>query len=315
MAERSIAGHSNGKIAAWLNSEKIPTSRGCTWKPETVGTVLRGHALAGYAMRKGSRVRDDDGGDVLITADPILDDETWRKVQAALDSRKQKRAERKGGHMLLRVAYCRKCSDYVPAKWRMVNGEPVVTEATGKNVPMYGHLGQGRNRTRDIYRCQQCGYSVSKSKLESTLEKLIMHAVGNKPLPRKVVIPAISHTAELATLDAKIADIERLIESDEMPARSGARMLTRLEAERDRLTALPQRAERIVYEPTDQTVAEHWATLDTEGRGRFLRKWGATIHADRDGFTARGGWEYFDPAAGNAMAEAFGIAPDVLSAS
>ena len=42
----------------------------------------------------------------MVTAEPILTNETWRAVKLALDSRKQKRAERVGGRMLLMVAYC-----------------------------------------------------------------------------------------------------------------------------------------------------------------------------------------------------------------
>jgi len=58
MARRAIAGDSNGRIAAWLNAEDVRTQRGKKCQPETVGQVLRGNALAGYAMREKSRVRD-----------------------------------------------------------------------------------------------------------------------------------------------------------------------------------------------------------------------------------------------------------------
>ena len=60
MAERAVDGHSNGKIARWLNAEGIKTQRGKPWTPEAVNTVLRGHALAGYAVRT-ARVRQAHG--------------------------------------------------------------------------------------------------------------------------------------------------------------------------------------------------------------------------------------------------------------
>ena len=47
----------------------------------------------------------------MITSEPVLTDERWRQLQAALDSRGQKRAPRRlGSHQLLRVAYCGVCS-------------------------------------------------------------------------------------------------------------------------------------------------------------------------------------------------------------
>jgi hypothetical protein len=191
MVRRSIAGDSNGKIAAWLNSGPVPTSRGCEWKPETVGTVLRGHSLAGYAVEydrdrsgkksvkvTGSRPRrivDADDNDVMITDDPIIDDETWRQLQAALDSRGQHRAERKyGSHQLLRVAYCRAFSD--PGLF----SEDGTTELRPRRQgPLYGHNRQGRSKTGSHYACQSCGYRVRKDPLETLIENAVLSSVGD----------------------------------------------------------------------------------------------------------------------------------------
>lgn len=43
-----------------------------------------------------------------------------------------------------------------------------------------------------------------------------------------------------------------------MTANDFGRMMTRLEAKRSELAALPQSPEQTIYEPSDQTVAEHW---------------------------------------------------------
>jgi len=263
MADMAIGGASNGKIARWLNAEGVRTGRGCEWTDEVVRKVLLGNALAGYATRRGNRVRTTDGRDVTITDEPILDDDQWARLQAALASRRQKRAERVGGHMLLRVIYCWGCS--TPEKpW-----------------PMYGHLSQGRNKA-SIYRCQKCGYSLGMARAEKAVEDHILH-YESELIPERVVIPAVSHTAELARTEARIADIESQVVSGAMPAASASRMLTALEAERERLAALPQRDERIVYEPTTRTVSEEWEALDTQGRGQWLRHWGIRTFERRGG--------------------------------
>jgi site-specific DNA recombinase len=324
MAERAIDGHSNGRIARWLNSEGVKTQRGHRWEPETVGQVLRGHSLAGYAVRyprrlkdgkriragMAQRVRDDDGADVMITSEPVLTDEQWRLLQEALDSRGQKRAPRRlGAHQLLRVAYCRACS-VQPGKVKASSLRPDGTfdmPAPGKLVPMYGHRDQGSSR-QAIYRCQSCGYSAPKAALEDTVEAILMHAVGDRPLPRRVEIPAVSHTAELAELEGKIADLDEQYQADALPARTYARMMTKLEARREELAALPQRAAEVRYEHDDDspTVRDHWASLTSEDRGAFLRAWGVQIFADRAGCTTKLGWENAEET-GSEMAEAFGL--------
>jgi hypothetical protein len=67
-------------------------------------------------------------------------------------------------------------------------------------------------------------------------------------------------------------------------------MLASLTTEADRLRALPQREAEVRYELTDITVADHWATLDSEGRGRFYRNWNVRVYADAQGCQVRFGW-------------------------
>ena len=117
MAEMAIGGRGGGVIARWLNAEGVPTPQGgTTWRPTSVLTVLRNPVLRGYVTQTqpngaGKRydepkiIRNDDG--TPVRRKPILDDETWFKLQAALDgmSRGQGR-KRSDGHPLLGVAFC-----------------------------------------------------------------------------------------------------------------------------------------------------------------------------------------------------------------
>jgi hypothetical protein len=140
------------------------------------------------------------------------------------------------------------------------------------------------------------------------VEAVLMVGVGDKPLPRRVEIPAVSHTQELDELNRKITDLDEQFQSDALPAKTYARMMTKLEARRDELAALPQRAAEVRYEHDDDspTVRAHWASLTSEDRGAFLRAWGVQIFADRAGCVVALGWENPD-GTGSEMAKAFGM--------
>ena len=293
MADMAIAGQSNGKIAAWLNAEGVASPKGgYAWTPEVVRVMLRNPALAGRMVAKGQVVRDADGNVIMATADPILTAEKWEQLQAAMDSRGQHHRERKGGHQLLRILYCRNCSPKpLPGKRIPAHTHGPDERCTRQRcmVPMYGSVRQGRAKT-DWYRCQTCGFSVPMQQAEETIEALINDAIGGRFVPRKVVTPAIDHTAELHETDASIADIRALVVSGEMPARSGASMLTALEAKRDKLAALPQREEQVSYEPTSETVAERWDAMSYDDRGAWMREWGIRAWGDKQDVVVLTGW-------------------------
>ena len=293
MADMAIAGQSNGKIAAWLNAEGVASPKGgYAWTPEVVRVMLHNPALAGRMVAKGQVVRDEDGNVIMATADPILTAERWELLQAAMDSRGQHHRERKGGHLLLRILYCRNCSPKpLPGKRIPAHTHGPDERCTRQRcmVPMYGSIRQGRNKL-DWYRCQTCGFSMPMQQAEQTIEALINDAIGARFVSRKVVTPAIDHTAELHETDASITAIEALVVSGEMPARSAASMLTALEAKRDKLAALPQREEQVSYEPTSETVAERWDAMSYDERGAWMREWGIRAWGDKQGMITCTGW-------------------------
>jgi hypothetical protein len=291
MADMATAGQSNGRIAAWLNAEDVrPPYGGYEWTPEVVRVMLRSPSLAGRMVAKGKVVRDDDGTVIMHTADPILSGEKWDVLQAEMDKRGQHHRERKQSHQLLRVAFCGPCG---------------TGHARGP-APLYGHAGQGRGK-RDVYKCQRChGPAVLKTELEAELERQLLEQIGDRKVPRKVVIPAIDHTSELAEVRASIEDIRQLVVSGQMPARSAATMLTALEQREDELAAKPQRAAKTTYERTPETVSERWNAMDYDERGAFLRSWGfrAIVHG-KDVYVIFP-WDHTDIDT-EGLAEAFGI--------
>jgi len=262
MVDQVIAGKSVTSVARSHNSDGTPSQRGGEWKVTTVLRILRSPVINGYVVHEVNGepqiVRDADG--MPVKREPLIDDETWAQLQAALEANSSPGSGvRSNATPLLQVAFCGHC-----------------------NEPMYFKIRKGRGY--GYYECKtrrmggKCaGRSVRQSVLEDTMSELLLNAIGDRELPRTRVIPAVSHTTELAKLEATIADLDHEFAAGEMPARTYGRMMTRLEERREELAALPQREERTVYEPSGQTVAEHWAELDWEGKSRFLRQWNVRL--------------------------------------
>ena len=79
-----------------------PTRRGGAWVPKTLSDVMRNPVLAGR--------RTDGQGRTILRVPPILDVDTWRKLQAEMDRRATKKgAVRAGSPLLSGVVVCHGC--------------------------------------------------------------------------------------------------------------------------------------------------------------------------------------------------------------
>jgi site-specific DNA recombinase len=97
MAQAAIGGKSAVKIAASTGHH-----------PSTVLSILRNQSLRGFVLHAGQPVRGEDG--LPVTRTPILDDDTWGRLQAALDRQARPRSgTRSDGSLLLGVLHCGKC--------------------------------------------------------------------------------------------------------------------------------------------------------------------------------------------------------------
>ena len=273
MAERAVSGESFGQIARWLNDEGIPTLNGGEWIPQTVRSILRSPSLIGHAESRGKVVRDDDGHPVMFTDDPILDEDQWHKLQAALKSRSKPAGARVGGKMLLRVAYCYQCSVECDHE----------APCREHDVPLYGQAMKGR--AYGYYRCLKCGFTKRTDAVEGTVESGLLREAGGRQVMHRTIKPGDDHSVAIRKVER---DIEKLRDISQSPAVKAA--IAEQQSELAKLRAMPHQPDRIVWEPTGQTVAEHWASLDGEGKGKFLRDWRVVAYADRDGIIVRLGW-------------------------
>lgn len=238
MADMAIAGKSNGQIQRWLNTNGHTNAAGNRWSIERVRLVLRSE-----------------------TMNELLGEAKHAQLRAALRSREQTRGERVGGHMLLRVAYCRTCDG---------------------NPPLYGALKNNRSY-RGYYRClNSCGSNIRMEQLESFVEQSLLQAVGERKLTKRVLVPGDDHQDAIHALERDIETLQAIAGTETV--------IEAKQAEIDALKAAPYEPDHYERQQLDITVAEHWATLDDEGKGSFLRDWKVTVHADKEGAKLRLGW-------------------------
>jgi DNA invertase Pin-like site-specific DNA recombinase len=278
MAEAAINLTSALKIASSLEARGIPTpqdgfrlkngeQRQGRWRQTTVLAILRNPALRGYVTQtmpsgKGKRytepkiIRNEDG--TPVRRDPVLDDKTWYRLQAALDSMsKQRTRARSNAHPLLGVAFCGK-----------------VDEA-GKlcGAPLYA-LRQANARW-SYYVCSarqqgRCGArGIPMPDLDARIETEMTAAYSKIPFPEKVVTPGIDHAAELAVIDGQIAELDQAHKDGDLHTRAYSRQVSELETIREALEAEQQPGE-VEYEDADDTVAERFLAADLEGRRRIM---------------------------------------------
>jgi site-specific DNA recombinase len=249
--EHCIEGWSLAQIAAWLDSEGVPTVKGEKWQPRTLSKMLRCTTYIGY--------RRDASGKIVLKCEPVIDVATFNRANEALASRpKRGPVIRENRSMCSAVLFCAHCSE----------------------SPMYRIRG-GMNRTLLYYRCtgrgtqrKGCGNQI---RLEP-IDKLVSEAMERlvKPITKLVFIPGNDHSAELADVQFQIQHLGSQDLTDEQYDAE----LARLRAERDRIRPLPIEPGRTERIATGETYATRWAALSTDAeRNDWLRSIGVRIWA------------------------------------
>ena len=98
-------------IAQRWNEAGVTTARGNTWDHRSVRQLLRAPRLAGWRVHRGEIARDGDGIPVRGVWEPILDQDTYDRLQVALSGRAGRSPGRRGArrYLLSGVARCGTC--------------------------------------------------------------------------------------------------------------------------------------------------------------------------------------------------------------
>jgi site-specific DNA recombinase len=275
---RYLAGASLREVCKWLDSAgSVPRSEraAATWSPSSLDKVFRNTSLIGR--------RSDENGRLIMRHEPVLDLETWDKLQAEMDRRAKRTGVAPAGTALLTgVAVCAIC------------GGPMY------RVACSGRRKDGSKNTNLYYRCHgssrdrsTCRNLVPLAELDSWVDQQVRTNGGQVTEVR--VTPGSGHDDEIAQVDADIAALDP--DDTDWLAK-----VQEFRAERARLKALPSEPAVVSEEIAPFSVGDIWALLDPAQRREYLLSAGVTVRAVRGDYRLDG-----DPAR---LARALKLGPD-----
>lgn len=103
----ALSGKGPGPIAKELNAKGHRSPKGNPWSPQAIKGILTSPLLMGWHEFNGVISRGSDGRP-LPAHDPLIDEEKWAQLQAALNQRKTVRPQTDGA-LLSGVIYCGVC--------------------------------------------------------------------------------------------------------------------------------------------------------------------------------------------------------------
>jgi site-specific DNA recombinase len=208
-------------------SEPCPEYKRRAWTRESLSELLRSPSLLGHTIEDGKVLLGDDGLPVLF-GEPILDYDVWLRLQERLDARTRAKVRTQTPTMLLNIAWC----DCGAALYRSVD-----RKSNGRDYDYY------RERSD-----QACGTKmipgvvldnlVSKELLATLGDREVLREEGSSEhrtaieIERRAVAgqiieltqdmfmrgrPRMNHDELMADLQARHADLTRMIDAEGMP--------------------------------------------------------------------------------------------------
>lgn len=273
MAEKVVVGNSPGTVAKLMNERKIPTTRdiqnaffgrpvkGYEWTRASVYAILRSELIRGYVLHYTKEDRDhpiravDDEGN-WVRREPLIGDELWFKLQAALDAcSKPRSGVRTMGSMLLRVAFCGYC------------GGPLHGTMASNGDAGYYHY----------YHCQKCKphAAIRRETLNQVVADALLETIGDYELTAQRILAGNDHAETLARVGVQIANL-----TTQHYVHGGVEdfhaKMARLETEHEKISNLPAEKPKVRRVGTGKTFRHWWTESDDEQRHSCLKAAGVS---------------------------------------
>lgn len=262
-----INGASVSEAAANLEKAGYPTATGKPWGSVTLWQIFTNKLLLGHSTYKGETVRDAQGEPVML-AEPIITQDTWNRLQAALELRKNPNTKRtRDTSPLLGVIKCLTC---------------------GGNYSIRQHDKDGR-----VYRYYWCRgdhpgqNQINGNMIEKLLEEEFLAQMGDKELEERVYVPAESHTEELQAAQEAVEELSAMMEGAKSKG-ARERLIKQIEALDSKIAVLeelPTQEAGYVYKSTGKTWKQAWDASDWQERRKMLIKSGITADVRLTGNT------------------------------
>ncbi|MFE1091844.1 recombinase family protein [Streptomyces albidoflavus] len=232
------------------------------WTYSALYQHLRSEVLRGYRVqgKRGDRrvVRDSEGKPVRV-GPALIDDKTWRNLQATLDANGvETKRPRKKATMLLHVAWCPQCDSHMFYNTRVYKE---------KRMDQYSCPAARDKKLRD-----KCGgISVNAEKVEAEVEKWLLTRFGKTPYSERVLVGGNDTAEVIEELESDIAELAASLVG--LRGAAKAAVLAQLEARQEALEeaqAEPVTEPEWKWVPTGETVATRWENADTAGKRLLL---------------------------------------------
>jgi site-specific DNA recombinase len=258
---RLLQGHSPGRIARWANAEGFKPRRATQWHGSTIRKLLAGNAILGRVTSKGKLVRNEEG-EVLQPFPAII---TLAEHNALL--RKFDNGPGSFGpatkrlYLLSGILHCHACER-----------------------PMR----VGGSKSLRTYRCGTAGdgllckdsVSTYMQRVDDAVTGLYLSTYGDEPMYRtRTVVEGVDDLAEIQE-----AIRECLAEIAESATAEVVGRLQTLQQQRAEAESRPP-VQRVLREPTGQTVSEWWEAAHLEDkRDALMNAYGKiTLHPGKPG--------------------------------
>lgn len=246
-------------IADRWQADGVTTITGSDWHPTVIRQMFRNPRLAGYSVYRGEVVTDEE--DVIVRGqwEPLLDVDTFDRLQALLD----RRGARKGAgarpgsrrYLLSGLVRCGVCRGRMTGVW---------VEERGTHRYL---CGTGNVSTSDRHVVTATGAGVDEAITETVLARYATVKADDTSTP------AFEGDARLEEVRKMLAELEAEYLDGNVPAARYYRMSGKLDTERDELVAAREAfIHATVGPPVAPLTPEMWEGMPLgERRARIER--------------------------------------------
>jgi site-specific DNA recombinase len=260
MVTNYLAGWTLAELCDWLDAEGVKPPQNGIWQQNSISQLFRNPVLIGQLESEGDVVRDAKG-QPMQRCEPILDDETWQRLQAKLEATpKRKTTAPKDTALLTGILVCPKC------------GGPMYRFTSTRKHP------NGNTYVTAYYRCHGTPRKPSKCRnmpKMTDVEAKVTEYILTHPsieIMETVMVKGNAYGKQIAEVKAAMAALSQ--DADDYDERHNA-----LRAEYLRLKDLRPEPDRVDKVPTGRTLAAEWPEMTTAERRQALLDGEFTVEA------------------------------------
>ncbi len=230
------------------------------WSPSVLRRMLQSPALLGYRTVGSGRERrtvTDQAGHPVRVGPPLVDTETWDRLQATLQARRATaQRPRLRASLLLHVAHCSEC------------GAPL-----HYNSRRLLHGGA----PNDVYRCASgCKVLISASRLEGAVQQWVLREYNDLPFIARVPYGSSQPQEGLDRLRSDVEELASRLANLRGPAADAVqRQLESRSSLLEEIQSIPVR--QWEWTPTGKSVREEWDSRGVGGQRQVLLDLGVRV--------------------------------------